>query len=187
MTRGILVAPTEKICPRCGVRPRRRITQGRRTHAPYCKPCMNEYQKGRGYQQRWQERNPEKRNEVLRKSRSRHRERVRAEKRRWYYRHREEIRTRAKERYVPETGGRKARHRNRRAREKGALGHATERQIQARVDFYGGRCWMCGNPWQHIDHVIALSAGGSHWPANLRPACASCNIGKGAKHWREVS
>lgn len=66
----------------------------------------------------------------------------------------------------------------RRARIAGAAGHATAEQIAARVAYYGGRCWMCRAPWEHIDHVKPVARGGSNWPANLRPACASCNSAK---------
>lgn len=59
-----------------------------------------------------------------------------------------------------------------------AEGHATAEKIQARVDFYGGRCWICGVPWEQIDHVKPLARGGSNWPANLRPACKRCNSSK---------
>jgi hypothetical protein len=50
--------------------------------------------------------------------------------------------------------------------------------IKARWAFYGNKCWMCGQPAEHTDHVIPLNAGGSHWPANLRPACAKCNCSR---------
>lgn len=61
------------------------------------------------------------------------------------------------------------------ARVKGAPGHATAEQIQARWAYYGDRCWMCRAPATDTDHVKPLAAGGSNWPANLRPACSSCN------------
>jgi len=67
----------------------------------------------------------------------------------------------------------------RRARKRGAAGNATNEQILARIAYYGWKCWMCGAPWEEIDHVIALARGGSNWPANLRPACAHCNHSKG--------
>lgn len=73
----------------------------------------------------------------------------------------------------------------RRAREMGAAGHATARQIQARWDFYGRTCWMCGAPATDTDHVIPLNRGGSHWPANLRPACQRCNRAKSDRDHRE--
>jgi 5-methylcytosine-specific restriction endonuclease McrA len=34
--------------------------------------------------------------------------------------------------------------------------------------------------------VIPLSVGGTNWPANLRPACRSCNSAKGASSDREA-
>ncbi|MBT2266408.1 HNH endonuclease [Rhodococcus erythropolis] len=40
---------------------------------------------------------------------------------------------------------------------------------------------MCGGPYQHLDHVKPLSAGGPHMLSNLRPSCADCNLSKGAK------
>jgi Zn ribbon nucleic-acid-binding protein len=39
-------------------------------------------------------------------------------------------------------------------------------------------CVYCGAPKEHIDHVIALAAGGSHTRNNLVPACRSCNCSK---------
>lgn len=59
----------------------------------------------------------------------------------------------------------------------------TREQIQGRIDFYGHRCWMCGEAFDCIDHVIALNRGGTNHPANLRPACTSCNAAKKDKPW----
>lgn len=59
-----------------------------------------------------------------------------------------------------------------------ALGDVTAEQLAARIAYYGWRCWMCRAPWTCIDHVKPLAAGGSNWPANLRPACRSCNARK---------
>ena len=75
----------------------------------------------------------------------------------------------------------------RRARELNAPGTTTPQQIAARVDFYGNRCAYCDGPYEHLDHVIPLARGGSNWPANLRPACARCNLEKQARklsEWR---
>lgn len=54
-------------------------------------------------------------------------------------------------------------------------------QLLARIDYFGGKCWMCGDPWEHMDHVKPINNGGPHLLANLRPACSSCNIAKGSK------
>ena len=71
---------------------------------------------------------------------------------------------------------------NRAAREN-APGVCTAAQLRSRVAFYGNRCAYCGGPYEHLDHVIPVSRGGSNWPANLRPACAKCN---GMKHSKKL-
>ena len=74
-----------------------------------------------------------------------------------------------------------------------ANGKATAEQIAARVEFFGRVCSYCGDSYEHLDHAISLSRGGTNWPANLRPACQSCNLSKGAKsamefvRWRRTA
>lgn len=75
-------------------------------------------------------------------------------------------------------------HARRRALRGRASGTCTVEQLQARIDFYGGRCWMCGVSYEAIDHVIPLSKGGTNWPVNLRPACKHCNSRKKDRDWR---
>ncbi len=66
----------------------------------------------------------------------------------------------------------------RRARWANAPGRASAGQIAARFAFFGDRCAYCRGPAESIDHVIPLSKGGTHWPANIRPACLKCNASK---------
>lgn len=74
----------------------------------------------------------------------------------------------------------------RRARKAGAQGTCSAEQAVARIAFYGGMCAYCHvAPHEHLDHVIPLSRGGTNWPANLRPACARCNISKKDKFLSE--
>ncbi len=54
-------------------------------------------------------------------------------------------------------------------------------QLNQRMSIFGYRCVYCGGPFEHVDHVIPLSRGGAHCLANLRPACAACNLSKHAK------
>lgn len=56
----------------------------------------------------------------------------------------------------------------------------TDVQLAQRMAMFAG-CWMCGGPFEHIDHVKPLAAGGPHILANLRPACAPCNLSKGSQ------
>lgn len=69
-----------------------------------------------------------------------------------------------------------------RARRLGAEGRHTFEQWLARVAFHGWRCRYCRIPLDFgtltQDHAIPLSRGGSQWPANLVPACMSCNCRK---------
>ena len=57
----------------------------------------------------------------------------------------------------------------------------SQAQIEARVAAFGWQCWMCGGDFEHLDHVKPLAVGGPHILANIRPACAQCNMSKGAK------
>ncbi|MGA2477054.1 MAG: HNH endonuclease, partial [Terriglobia bacterium] len=72
---------------------------------------------------------------------------------------------------------------NRRARVAGAPGATSPAEWQAILARFGRCCAYCGSdePRLHRDHVVALAAGGSNWPANLVPACRSCNSRKGTK------
>jgi 5-methylcytosine-specific restriction endonuclease McrA len=69
--------------------------------------------------------------------------------------------------------------RRRRAAE--ALGECPGANLIARMEFWGYRCWICAGDVEAIDHVKPLAAGGSNWPANLRPVCRSCNSSKGSR------
>lgn len=48
-------------------------------------------------------------------------------------------------------------------------------------------CVYCGGPFEHVDHVVPTTRGGTDDPTNLVPACTSCNTSKGDKllaEWR---
>lgn len=72
--------------------------------------------------------------------------------------------------------------RRREEREANAVGFCSPSQLEARIEYYGYHCAYCPGPFEHVDHVIPLSKGGTAWPSNLVPACASCNCSKGAKN-----
>ncbi|MFE4367961.1 MULTISPECIES: HNH endonuclease [unclassified Streptomyces] len=50
------------------------------------------------------------------------------------------------------------------------------------------RCAYCPDGRaEHLDHVVPLSKGGTDTADNMVPACAKCNLSKGAKtlmEWR---
>jgi 5-methylcytosine-specific restriction endonuclease McrA len=70
----------------------------------------------------------------------------------------------------------------RRSRKKHAAGrdYITLGLLESRWNYYGRRCYLCGELASATDHVIPLAKGGSQWPANLRPICNTCNNIKNA-------
>lgn len=46
---------------------------------------------------------------------------------------------------------------------------------------WGHRCAYCPGIATHLDHVVPLSKGGTDTENNIVPACAPCNLSKGAK------
>lgn len=85
------------------------------------------------------------------------------------------------QRRASELATRRIRQANRRAA-KLTFPPIPESLLAARVAYFGGRCWICREaPFEHLDHVKPLSAGGPHLLSNIRPACAACNIRKGSQ------
>lgn len=62
----------------------------------------------------------------------------------------------------------------------------TLEQLDARMRYFGNKCWMCGGAFEHVDHVKPLSKNGPHILANLRPACGRCNRSKSGR-WEGVA
>jgi hypothetical protein len=54
---------------------------------------------------------------------------------------------------------------------------------------WNGMCAYCDSRAEHMDHVHPLSRGGDDIESNMLPACAKCNLSKGAKslaEWAET-
>jgi 5-methylcytosine-specific restriction endonuclease McrA len=138
---------------------------------------------------RWRQANPEKDAAIARRYREANRDRSAERTRRYYEANREE-RLEYNRRYREANREKAAKKsveyaRQRRARKAAVLNIPfTTGQLAQRMSYWGNQCWMCGGPFEHVDHVIPLALGGPHVLANLRPACASCNTSKGAKDWR---
>ena len=114
-------------------------------------------------------------------------QKVAEKSRRWNIANRGRRKARVRARYAIDPIPFRAFAHQRRARERKAPGFASAQQIADRVAFYGWRCAYCGGSFEHLDHVIPLSRGGSNWPANIRPACARCNRTKNNKTLAEWS
>ena len=114
------------------------------------------------------------------------RRRERAKK--WADANRPRIRARAREKYLldPEY----SRMRNvvgygiRKTRKRASPGAVSPDGIRQRMEVLGNKCWYCGGPFDHVDHLKPLARGGYHILANLRPACQPCNSTKNAQDHR---
>lgn len=149
-------------------------------HHPWCRSCKSSSGQLRYLADR------ERFVRSQRRYRARHLEEVRAANRTYLRRVRqtEEYRSRRRTYKRRLTAARRIsnavrslRLRTKRLAAKGIIvtGVLTISALRARLAYFGWRCWVCGAAWQHIDHVIPLSRGGSNWPANIRPACERCN------------
>lgn len=179
-----VLVPAEKCCGGCGqIKPAADFYPDRRRrdglHAN-CRACH------RALTDQWKAKHPAAVRRISRASYARNADACRRRSREWRAANNDRARARCAEWKRQNAAQAAAIENVRRARKMGATGSATTEQIAARVAYYGGRCWMCGAPWEHVDHVKPVAAGGSNWPANLRPACAPCNLRKGSR-WNGAS
>ena len=71
-----------------------------------------------------------------------------------------------------------------RARKRNAPGQHTPQDVTRLFDLQRGMCPVCRQKLPdayHVDHVVALSRGGSNDPDNLQLLCPPCNASKHAK------
>jgi 5-methylcytosine-specific restriction endonuclease McrA len=125
------------------------------------------------YARRWYEANRERHAENARRWARANPEKMAESRRRWNVANREKVAERV---------------RRRRARKAAVLTISfTTEQLAQRMAFWGNQCWMCGGPFEEVDHVIPIALGGPHCLSNLRPACKSCNSSKGARRLEGVA
>lgn len=156
-------------------------TNSKDGHRAVCAVCWRTYFK------KWSAANPEKMKRYGRASKLRRADADRAYNAQWFQDNKERLNEQRREWRAQNRVRWNAYGNLRRARKTGAAGFATAEAIEARIAYYGRRCWMCGGPFEHLDHVIPLSRGGTNWPANLRPACQSCNVRKHNKLPHELA
>lgn len=124
-------------------------------------------------------------------------EKVAASKRNWYQRHRTErlaytAAFRAKNPfYRKDYRHRKREVENARSLERRAFIMNSPYLVtnQDYVALLRKPCVYCGLKSEHVDHVVPISKGGRHSIGNLAPACAKCNLTKGARfisEWKKV-
>lgn len=115
----------------------------------------------------------------------------------FYRKHKKKIRFKARERYHDHPVEYIAHQARRRALKNAAFIGATINQIAEVSEIYRQakeapriRCYLCGKfikrGYRHVDHIIPLSKGGAHRPANLAVACVTCNQKKHNKMPGEI-
>lgn len=115
-------------------------------------------------------RNPQRRRDSVRRWRDANTEKDRASWRSYYHQNadRERDRSRAK-----------------RKRRSKAEGFCTIADLRRILKQQRNRCAMCRISFRiiqkHLDHIIPLSKGGTHWPRNRQFLCEPCNLKKHAK------
>lgn len=161
-----------------------------------CKRCSNEInrkwyeanperKKETGY--KWREANPERKKENDRKWSQANSQRQKEIARKWNQSNPERVKENARKWLEANPKKISEYMHKRRAREANAAGTATAEQIKARFQFHENRCYYCGDNKSglHVEHRIPLSRGGSNWPANIVPACPTCNRTKHTKTEKE--
>lgn len=143
----------------------------RRAGESNCPPCQDAE---RAFHREWKADNPEQQAAWARANPTRRR----ASGRRSYWRNRERERERSRKWYA-QPGRERLKSQRRRARRLAvATIPFTPDQLDQRMSMFGKRCWLCGGPFEQVDHVKPVSKGGPHMLANLRPACNRCNARK---------
>lgn len=71
----------------------------------------------------------------------------------------------------------RARWANQRANEVGSSGFLTEKDVTDCWDNYRGKCWVCGDIADQLDHYRPINkhGGGTNTADNIRPICRECN------------
>ena len=133
---------------------------------------------------RWYEANPERRRAYAREYYAAHPEPAKANVRLWAKSHREQS-NRSKRRWAQANPEYLQMNRERyRAASVGAEGSGyTAEQWSVVLSLWSSSCCYCARSFANtpntIDHIVPLTAGGSHFSWNLAPACKSCNSSKG--------
>jgi len=161
----------------------------------YVKACRKKYyqenlEKEKAYKKKWREENKEKERARSKKWREENSEYDKAYKKKYREENQEQIKARHKKWREENPERQRAINRlsssKRRARKLNTQVEAItdellkEHWIKKGIDPH--RCFYCEDrPYEHLEHCIPLSRGGTHTKDNLVPACASCNLSKGTK------
>ena len=112
-------------------------------------------------------------------TRAKHKAKISADFRRWYLENRESNIARVTAWKKANPTKTRLQYKNKKHRRKAMGGSVTPVEWAWILGTYGGRCAYCRREGLlQMDHVIALSRGGTHEEANIVPACQDCNYRK---------
>lgn len=134
-------------------------------------------------QRRYRERHPERRKEITQRFNLAHPEKSGQYTKKWRDANREKVKE-TRRKYVARNREKyRARDNRRHARKRGTRGETTELDRRWRAILFGNACAYCGGEYKHMDHLVALNAGGGDYAGNLVPACVHCNESKRDLDW----
>lgn len=135
-----------------------------------------------GYFTEWAHKNPERSREIKQRYAEKHSDRIAERRRELYMENRETVLAQtAQWRMDNIVASREIKRRHRASKRGVFVDRIDVERLEGRMAYFGNKCYMCGGPFEHIDHVKPLAAGGPHLLSNLRPACRRCNSKKGTK------
>ncbi|GAC1700132.1 MAG: hypothetical protein NVS9B4_00950 [Candidatus Acidiferrum sp.] len=116
----------------------------------------------------WNKKNPEKRAAICRKWEKANLDKVHAYRKAWTKANPEKVR---------------AKKQNRSAADRGAEGKITAAEWAILLKYYKHACACCGAKGKlTLDHIVAVTKGGSNTIDNAQPLCLACNSAKGNRH-----
>jgi len=141
---------------------------------------------------KWRKQNPDKCKQYDKNWKVNHRPVYLAGRKRRYNEQAEDRRTEAKEWRRNNPVMVRIQWKTRQARKRAAEGIHTPSDVRQILEDQHGLCAYCGvrifldiKHDAHVDHIIALTRGGSNWPDNLAVTCAECNLSKRNKSLSE--
>ena len=149
--------------------------------APRPTPKGRDPEKARVCRRKWQDKNRDKKNLAQKLRRASNLTEARA-KEAAYRKNRPDAIKESQSRWL--NHNREARNsftRNRRARKRQAAGFHSAEDIERIRASQRDKCACCRQRLMgkgHVDHIVALSKGGSNWPNNLQLLCRFCNSSK---------
>lgn len=175
-----------RACLECAKRLEAAYKKGNRkkTRAYQAEYRTRNLEKVRAYVAAYRSRHPERLREQEAQNRVRNAESIKKAQKEWRARNPDQVREidAAWRRANPDKA--KAKYRNRQARKRAAEGFHTAEDVQRIYDAQRGKCACCKKKVEgryDVDHIVALSKGGSNWPANLQILCPFCNGSKNNK------